>query len=114
MFGSLQLLIIVIIAIITFAAAVWALIEALRYPPQAYVAAGKRTKVFWGSITGGAALIAFLTLPPPFGFGGGIFSFFTIVALAAIIIFFVDVRPRLKENHRPGYGGPRQTDRGGW
>jgi len=113
MFGPLQLTIIAIIAIATFVAAVWALIEALRYPPQAYVAAGKRTKAFWGAIVGVATLVAFLTLPPPIGFGRGIFSFFTIFALAAILIFFVDVRPRLKENHRPGPSRPRDS-RGGW
>ena len=114
MFGPAQMTIIVIIAIITFIAAVWALYQALRFPPQAYVAAGKRTKVFWGSILGAAALVAFLTLPPPFGFGNGIFSFFTVAALAAVIVFFVDVLPRLRESHRPGSGGARRTDSGGW
>ena len=114
MFGTLQAKIIVIIAIITFVVAVWALIQAMRFPPQAYVAAGKRTKVFWGCVTGLAALIAFLTLPPPLGFGNGIFSFFTVAALAAVIVFFVDVLPRLRESHRPGSGGARRTDSGGW
>ena len=113
MFGSLQIAIIQIIAIITLIGAVWALIEALRYPPQAYVAAGKRTKVFWGSIVGVATLVAFLTLPPPFGFGSGIFSFFTIAALAAVAVFFADVRPALNLVHRPGSGRPKDN-RGGW
>jgi hypothetical protein len=113
MFGELQYLIILVLAVVTFVAAVWALVEALRYPNDAYVAAGKRTKTFWGAITGVSALIAFLTLPPPLGFGSGIMSFFTIAALVGILVFFVDVRPRLKEQHRPGPSRPRDQ-RGGW
>lgn len=113
MFGSLQYFIIFVIAVVTLVAGIWALVEALKYPPEAYVAAGKRTKGFWGAITGVAALIAFLTMPPPLGFGSGIFSFFTIAALAGIIIFFVDVRPALQQVHRPG-PGRRKDNRGGW
>src|SRR6188768_518457 len=102
MFRDLQFLIIFVLAVATLVAGIWALVEALKYPPDAYVAAGKRTKAFWGAITGAAALIAFLTMPYPLGFGKGIFSFFTIAALAGIIIFFVDVRPALQQVHRPG------------
>jgi len=111
-FVALQGLILIVIAVAIFIAAVFALVEALRYPPEAYVAAGKRTKTFWGAIVGGATVLAFLTLPPAFGFGLGFF--FATAASAATIIFMVDVRPRLKENHRFGSGGARRTDRGGW
>jgi len=111
MFGPLQYWIILIIAIVTLVAAIAGLIEALRPPASAYVAAGKRTKVFWGSIMAVAALIAFLTLPPPLGFGSGVLSIFSLAALVAIILFFVDVRPKLKEHNRPG---PTRNERGGW
>ena len=111
MFGQFQYTIILIIAIVTLIAAAWGLIEALRAPAQAYVAAGKRTKLFWGSIMGVALLIAFLTLPPPLGIGHGVLSIFSLVALVAIIMFFVDVRPKIKEHNRRG---PTNTQRGGW
>ena len=113
-FGTLQYWIILLLAVGTLVAGVWALIQALRFPNSAYVAAGKRTKTFWGVITGTAALTAFLTLPPPLGFGSGILSFFTVAALPAIIIFFVDVLPKLRENHRPGATRARDNNRGGW
>ena len=67
MFG-LQLTIVVIIAIVVFVAAAWALIQAFRFPADAYVAAGKRTRTFWLAITGVATLFAFLCLPPASGF----------------------------------------------
>lgn len=114
MFGELQYLLILIIAIVTLIAAIAGLVEALRAPASAYVSAGKRTKVFWGSIMGVAALIAFLTLPPPLGFGSGVMSIFSIVALVAIIVFFVDVRPRIKEHYRRGPSGGAGPTRGGW
>lgn len=109
--GSLQFLIIALLAIIIFVAAAWALVQAMRFPPEAYIAAGKRTKNFWGAVVGGATVLAFLTLPPAFGFGLGFF--FATAASAATIIFFVDVLPRLRENHRPGSSRPRDN-RGGW
>jgi hypothetical protein len=111
MFGSLQALIVIVIAIAIFAAAVWALIQAFRFPPDAYVAAGKRTKNFWLAIVGGATVLAFLCLPPAGGFG--LFFLLETAAAAATIIFFVDVLPRLRESYRPG--PKRQRDnRGGW
>ena len=109
--GSMQVGLLLLISFAIFLMTVWALIQALRFPPQAYVAAGKRTKAFWGSIVGGAVVCAFLSLPPAMGFGFGFF--FLIAASVASILFLVDVLPRLKENYRPGYDG-RKANRGGW
>jgi len=111
MFESLQRIVLFVIVIVIFAAAVWALVQALRYPPEAYVAAGKRTKTFWGSIVGAATVLAFLTLPPAFGFGLGFL--FATAASVAVLLFSVDVLPRLREQHRPGPRRPTDN-RGGW
>ncbi|MCR6712337.1 MAG: DUF2516 family protein [Demequina sp.] len=111
MFG-LQLTIVVIIAIVVFVAAAWALIQAFRFPADAYVAAGKRTRTFWLAITGVATLFAFLCLPPASGFN--VFFLLETAAAAATLIFFVDVLPRLREVHRPGQSRSRDNNRGGW
>jgi len=111
MIGSLQMLLLYMLAIAVFGVAAWALIQALRFPPTAYVAAGKRTKGFWGAIVGGATVLAFIGLPPSFGFGMG-FIFWTASAAGALA-FLVDVLPALRSVHRPGSRGPR-TNRGGW
>jgi hypothetical protein len=112
MFGWLQVSIVLIISIVVFGASAWALIQALRFPPEAYVAAGKRTKVFWASIVGVATVFAFLCLPPASGFN--VFFLLETAAATAALIFFVDVLPRLREVHRPGQSRPRDNTRGGW
>lgn len=113
MFASLQIFIIIVLSVAAFVGAALALIQGLRFPNSAYVAAGKLTKLKWGLILGVALVIAFLGLPYPFGFGSGIMGFGVVIAVAAVVIFFVDVLPRLRENHRPGQSRPRDS-RGGW
>lgn len=113
MFGTLQNSLIFLISLAALVAAIWALIEALRYPNQAYVAAGKRSKALWGAIIALAALIAFVSLPPPLGRGGGPLGLLGIASIAAVLYFFVDVKPKLREHHNPG--APRgRSNRGGW
>lgn len=114
MFGALQNLIVFVISLAALVGAVWALFDALRYPNQAYVAAGKQTKVLWGVILGVASAITLVYLPWPPGRGGmGILSFLGIAASVAVIYYFVGVQPKLRENHHPG--SPRgRSNRGGW
>lgn len=83
-----------------------ALIHAVVTKPHVFVAADKRTKVFWLAITGGSALLAFLSIP-----GGGVRGSFllTILPLVGAGVYLTDVRPALKEyKRRPrgGQGGP--------
>ena len=85
-----------VLALALFAIEVWAFVNALRFRSDAYVAAGKRTKTFWGILTGVAMLLGFLSLPYPIGGGGGMFLFM----LGGIIIagiFLADVLPALKQ-----------------
>lgn len=80
----------IVLAAALLAVEVWALVNALRFSPAAYVAASKRTKGFWGALTGVSVLLGLLGF---FGYGGLIFQ------LAGIIIagiFLADVFPALK------------------
>jgi len=112
-FATLQYFIIIVLSVAAFLGAAWALIQGLRFPDSAYVAAGKLNKLKWGLILGVALLIAFLALPWPIGIGSGIMSIGVVIAVAAVVIFFVDVLPKLRENYRPGAKRPRDS-RGGW
>jgi len=78
-----------------------AFVDAAIRPQQAYVAAGKQTKPFWLIILG---ITAFADL---IGFGGflGIIS---IIGVIAALVYFLDVRPALKQ-----VGGGRSSSGGG-
>jgi hypothetical protein len=61
----------------------WALIDAALQPTQAYVAAGKQTKVFWVVILVLAVLFRGLGL-------------LALAGIIAAIVYLVDVRPALR------------------
>lgn len=87
---TIEAWIFVVLAVLLLAIEVWALVNALRFSPAAYVAASKRTKGFWVALTGVSVLLGLLGF---FGYGGLIFQ------LAGIIIagiFLADVFPALK------------------
>ncbi|WP_349829574.1 DUF2516 family protein [Brevibacterium litoralis] len=69
-----------------------ALIDSLRYRNEVYAAAGKKSRTMWALITGGAALVSFMAMPPmrlmP--------MFLTIAALVAAAVYFVDVRKAVR------------------
>ncbi|WP_184581976.1 DUF2516 family protein [Lipingzhangella halophila] len=75
-----------ILFIAIFVTTLYALIEALRTPAQAFPAADKQTKGLWTALLG---VGTFVSLSAALGFG----AFFTILALAAALIYLVDVRP---------------------
>lgn len=114
MFGALQNLIVFVVSAAALVGAVWALVDASRYPNEAYVAAGKQTKVLWVAVLGVASAIALVSLPWPPGRGGqGILGFLGIATVAAVIFYFVGVQPKLREHHRPGSTGG-SSNRSGW
>ena len=80
---------------------VFAFIDALTYPTQAYEAAGKLTKVAWTIILAVAAVADFLL--------GGLTSILTIAGTVAVIVYLVDVRPALRQIL--GRGSKRGTGR---
>ena len=113
MFGTVQAGVVLIIAVGAFAFEAWALIDAARHSPGAYIAAGKQTKALWVGILAGATVIGFLGLPCPLGLSfTSAISFLGIAAIAAAGIYAAGVRPAL----RAAGPGPRRSrdERGGW
>ncbi len=82
LFGSLwQILYIAI-----FVTTLYAFIEALRTPAQAFPAMDKQTKGLWTGLLG---VGTFVSLSAALGF----FGMFSFLALAAALIYLLDVRP---------------------
>lgn len=89
---------------LAFAMQAWALIDCAITRPDAFVAAGKRTKGFWLAITGVSALIGFYFVLAPFGI-------FALLAIVAAAVYLTDVRPAVKSlrggnNNRGTHMGP--------
>lgn len=74
--------------------AVWAVIDAATRRADAFPAIGRQTKNFWLIILGLAVAVLIWF---------GVLSFFGLPAVAAAIVYLVDVRPKLAEVTR----GPR-------
>lgn len=113
MFGQAQTLLVMVLSFAAFGAGVWGLVDAARYQAGTYVAAGKQSKALWVVLLAVASMVAFISLPFPFGRGGGIISFLGIAAVAVIVLYFATVRPVLRQ-HEPRRGGPRGGTTGGW
>lgn len=91
------------LSVISFGLSIAAFIHALVHKPETFVAADKRTKTFWLLITGGASVLAFLSLPPG-GFSGRLLI--TILPIIGAAVYLTDVRPALKTySKRPRGGG---------
>ncbi|MDX6286320.1 MAG: hypothetical protein QOG53_1805 [Frankiales bacterium] len=88
-----------IISLAMLVVELWALVDAAIRPAQAYVAAGKQSKVFW---------VVILVLAVFFR-GLGLLG---LIGLVAAIVYLVDVRPALRgvSGGRGSGGGPY----GGW
>jgi hypothetical protein len=101
--NNLQNGVLLVLGIAAFGLEAWALVDAVRRPAGAFVAAGKRTKTFWVAITAVAAAIGFVSLPfVDLGFLG-------ILAVVGAAVYLADVRPAVRQYG----GGPRRGDRGG-
>ncbi|CCH74151.1 conserved exported hypothetical protein [Nostocoides australiense Ben110] len=83
----------------------FAVVDALRRRPDAFVAAGKRTKQFWTILLGVAAAIGFVTLFSPL-------NIFGLLAVVAGAVYLADVRPALDQAQ--GKGGQRMGPYGPW
>ncbi|MEC3975383.1 DUF2516 family protein [Amycolatopsis sp. H20-H5] len=77
-------------------AGVFAFVHAVSQKAEAYSAADRRTKPIWMLITGVATLAMALI---PFGFGTIIIW---VPAATAVMVYLVDVRPKLIEVQRGG------------
>jgi hypothetical protein len=109
-FGTIQLIVVAVLAFVVFAVQVVALADAARRPASAYTAEGKLSKNVWLIILGVAALIGLLGLPPSYMTSG---SFLNLIAVAPAVIYWVDVRPRIRPYGNGGSRKPRGPQ-GGW
>lgn len=102
MVALIQTWIFAALAVVLFAVQVWAFVNALRFRPDAYLAAGKRTKRFWLLLTGLSMLLGFLSLPTPIG-GSSATPLLMIIGIVIAGVFLTDVLPALRtvmENSR--------------
>ena len=77
----------------TLALAIWAFVDALIRPANAYTAASKLNKPAWCGITALAAVFAQLASP---------LTMFWLVASVAAAVYLVDVRPAVRGLQRGG------------
>jgi len=85
----------VALAVAAFVVEAWAFIDAITRPAQAFVAAGKQTKVIWLIILGIAVVLGLYAA----AYGGGT-GFLSVAAFVAAAIYLADVRPKVKEFRR--------------
>lgn len=84
-----QNLIQLVIGVGVFAMMAWALVDCARTRPDAFTAAGKRSKQFWLILTGAATAIGFIFLFNPF-------NLFNLAAIVAAAVYHADVKPAVR------------------
>ncbi|MEP7036307.1 MAG: DUF2516 family protein [Dermatophilaceae bacterium] len=89
-FGSLNIVIAIVFAGSAVILAGFGLVDALRHRPDAFTAAGKRTKKFWLAILGVSVLLSLFLFPAPF-------SLQWIFAVVGSGVYLADVRPALRQ-----------------
>ncbi len=101
--GQAQGYVMLVLTLAALAIEVFAFVHALKTRPDAFVAAGKRTKQFWMAVTGVATLLGFVSL-------GGL-GLLAIVGVVAAGVYLADVRPAVESvqgrgnnSHQGPYG----------
>jgi Na+/phosphate symporter len=94
--SDLQRYIVLGLGIAALGVEVYACVDCVRRRPDAFVAAGKRTKQFWMLVTGLAVLLGFVSLRSV-----GILA---IVAIIAAGVYLADVKPALDQVMGRGKG----------
>ncbi|GAA0611630.1 hypothetical protein GCM10009547_12090 [Sporichthya brevicatena] len=90
-----------------FALHLYAFLDCLIRPTNAFVAAGKKTKQFWLILTGVASGCTLLLSNVTFTF--------VIAATVIALIYILDVRPAVQTYRGPrGGGGRKPRGTGGW
>lgn len=102
--SSVQGVVVMVLGLLALGAEVFALVDAVRHRPDAFVAAGKRTKNFWLLVLGVATAVGFVT---------NVLSMFGIIAFVAAAVYLADVRPALAQVSGRG-GSGRQGPYGPW
>lgn len=101
--GQAQGYVMLVLTLAALAIEVFAFVHALKTRPDAFVAAGKRTKQFWMAVTGVAILLGFVSL-------GGL-GLLAILGVVAAGVYLADVRPAVEtvqgrgnNSHQGPYG----------
>jgi hypothetical protein len=97
-FGSLSLIIGLVFASGAVVLSGYGLVDALRHRPDAFTAAGKRTKNFWLAILAVCVLLSLFLFPAPF-------SLQWIIAVVGSGVYAADVRPALRKVMGRGSSG---------
>ena len=95
LYAYLDVYVTLVIWVAGIVAGLYAFVHAIRQRSDAFTAAEKQTKPIWAGITGvGALLLVFLQGP---------LNFLWLVGIIAVLVYLVDVRPRVVEIQQ----GPR-------
>ena len=103
-FGDVQSTIALVLGLAALGMQGFALLDAVRQRPDAFVAAGKRTKNFWLGILAVAVAIGLLSVFNPL-------NLFSLLAVVGAGVYMADVRPALRS---VSGGGARQGPYGPW
>ena len=104
-FGSIQGVIALVFGVASLVLSVFGLVDALRHRPDAFTAAGKRTKNFWLVVLGVAVALSFYTVASPF-------TLPWIFAVVGAGVYVADVRPALRKVM--GHGSSNNGPYGSW
>ncbi|HVD23633.1 MAG TPA: DUF2516 family protein, partial [Lapillicoccus sp.] len=85
---NFQSTLVLILGLLALACEVFALVDALRHRPDAYLAAGKRTKNFWMILLLVAVVLGVITL-------FNVLNLFGLIGFIAAAVYLADVRPAL-------------------
>lgn len=98
---SAQTHIVLVLGVAALGLEIYAFVDAARRRPDAFVAAGKRTKNFWMLVSGLAVLVGFVSV-------FSVLSIFGLLAVVAAGVYLADVKPALDRVMGRGrsQGGP--------
>jgi predicted cobalt transporter CbtA len=98
------------LAVVAFGFEGFALIDAIRRPSQAFIAASKQTKPLWLVITSVATAIGLGTA----AYGNSPIGILAVAAFVAAAIYLTDVRPKVKGFRDRGSSGSHMGPYGPW
>ena len=107
-FGSLQNTLLLILGVLAVGAEIFALVDAVRHRPDAYVAASKRTKPFWTIVLAVALAVGIITI-------FNVLNFVGLIAFVGAAVYLTDVRPALRRvSGKASRRGPQDSPYGPW
>lgn len=97
--SQLQGILLFLLGVAAFGLELYALLDAIRHRPDAYVAAGKQTKQLWVAILAVASVVGFVLM-------NNVINFIGVAGVAAAAIYLTSVRPALKQVSGGNNDGP--------